>query len=97
MSTKRDNLTCSIDKLAAIANMRNHVILVTGNINAVWQGRLTAAQQRDMYGMYLGKGLITIDTRERLLVHTVRVGFDGGEIADTYVERWDNLGTPYVD
>ena len=49
-----------------------------GSCLATWQGRLSAAEQRALFGQYLGKGLIVIDGADETIEHhrTVCFGMD---------------------
>ena len=40
-----------------------------------WSGRLAAQQQRELFGTYLGKGLLTIDGQNDTVSHSVTVCF----------------------
>lgn len=47
----------------------------TGSIFGTWKGRLTAKQQRALFGQYLGKGLLIIDGEDETVRHRVQVCF----------------------
>lgn len=50
-------------------------------------GKLTAAEQRELLGRYLGKGKIVIDGEGETIANRVRVCF-GHDYDDRNVTRW---------
>lgn len=46
-----------------------------GSIWGIWEGRLTAAEQRALFGRFLGKGWLRIDGRKETVTHIVKVAF----------------------
>ncbi len=54
------------------ANLALFLMEKTGTVFGTWNGRLTAAEQRAMFGRFLGKGKIVIDGSEERLAHVVK-------------------------
>jgi hypothetical protein len=61
-----------------------------GSIFGEWRGRMKAAQQRALFGRFLGKGTLTINGERETLTHTVKVCF-GLDAEDTASLRWAQL------
>jgi hypothetical protein len=47
----------------------------TGTIFGEWDGRMTAAEQRALFGRFLGKGLLCINGLTEVVEHHVKVCF----------------------
>lgn len=61
----------------------------TGSIWGTWQGRMTYAEQRRVFGRVIGEGLITIDGLNETITHRVKVAF-GLDFEDT-TSHWRAL------
>jgi hypothetical protein len=57
---------------------------------ATWEGHMTAADQRALFGRFLGKGKIVIDGEAETIANRVRVCF-GHDYDDRNVTRWGAL------
>ena len=57
---------------------------------SVWQGKMTATEQRNLMGVYLGKGTIVIDGEQETIEHYVKVCF-GLDSSLTKSINWKNL------
>jgi len=66
------------------ANLALFVSEHTGTVLGTWRGKLNAADQRKLFGRYLGKGLLVIDgERERVrMIVKVCFGLDFDVRAD---------------
>lgn len=62
----------------------------TNSIFGNWTGRMTAAQQRALFGRFLGKGTLIIDGENETLKHRIKVCF-GLDSEDTVQLRWAQL------
>ena len=62
----------------------------TGSIFGVWSGRMTATEQRALFGKFLGKGLIIIDGEKETICNRVKVCF-GLDYDDRNLRRWAAL------
>lgn len=62
----------------------------TGSIFGEWTGRMTATEQRALFGRFLGKGRIIIDGETEKLIHRVKVCF-GQDYDDTESLQWAQL------
>lgn len=79
-----------MDKFIAASNMALFLLGKVGSVLGVWRGRLSATDQRALFGQFLGKGQITIDGGQEVLKHTVKVGF-GQDYDDTFNRKWSQL------
>jgi hypothetical protein len=61
-----------------------------GSCLATWSGRLSATEQRALFGQFLGKGTIEIDGAAETLVHWVSVCF-GQDYDVTFSRKWGAL------
>lgn len=61
-----------------------------GSIFAEWRGRMRAAEQRALFGRFLGKGTLIINGENETLIHRVKVAF-GHDWDDTKNLRWAQL------
>lgn len=73
------------------ANLAFFLLEKTGSVLGKWKGRLTAAEQRALFGQFLGKGTVEIDGDEETLVHWKTVGF-GQDYEVTFSRQWVQLG-----
>jgi hypothetical protein len=74
----------------AAANLALFLTDRTGSCCKAWKGKLTAAEQRALFGQYLGKGTIEIDGAAETLEHWRTVGF-GGDWETTFSRKWGAL------
>ena len=72
------------------ANLAIFLTEHAGSCFAKWQGKMTAAEQRTLFGKYLGKGCIVINGEEETVLNRVSVGF-GQDWDDRNVTAWRNL------
>lgn len=61
-----------------------------GTIFGTWVGKLTATEQRELFGKFLGKGKIVIDGEHETLANRVKVCF-GHDWDDRNVTKWSSL------
>jgi hypothetical protein len=73
------------------ANLAFFLLEKTGSVSGAWQGRMTAADQRKLFGQFLGKGLIVIDGRTEQVQHIVKVCF-GLDWDVKHSLKWNRLG-----
>lgn len=57
------------------ANLAAFLLANTGSIYNSWSGRMSAADQRLVFGQYLGKGRIYISGSDERVEHWVKVCF----------------------
>ena len=62
----------------------------TGSCLKTWSGRMPAAQQRALFGVYLGKGKLWIDGAAETIEHHVSVCF-GLDTECTARLKWGDL------
>jgi hypothetical protein len=69
------------------ANLAIFLTDKTGSCLGTWKGKLPAAEQRDLFGKFLGKGTIEIDGTNETLIHWVSVCF-GQDYEITFNRKW---------
>ena len=62
----------------------------TGSPLNWWSGKMSAAEQRELFGRFIGKGKIVIDGTEETICNRVKVCF-GLDSDDRNVIRWRDL------
>jgi hypothetical protein len=62
----------------------------TGSVCGRWAGKLTAAEQRDLFGRVIGRGTIVIDGTAETICNRVKVCF-GHDYDDRNVTPWRTL------
>lgn len=72
------------------ANLAIFLTEHSGSCLATWQGKMTAKDQRALFGRFLGKGDIVIDGEEETVLNRVSVCF-GMDCDDRNITRWRNL------
>lgn len=61
-----------------------------GTCFGIWSGKLTAAEQRELFGRYIGKGNIVIDGSDETVCNRVKVCF-GLDYDDRNITKWSAL------
>ena len=82
--------TTTTPKVDYAANLALFLTEKTGSCLKLWKGRLTAAEQRALFGRFLGKGTIEIDGGAETLVHWIKVCF-GQDYDVTFERKWSAL------
>lgn len=59
----------------APANLAFFLLEKCGSVLATWKGRMTAAEQRALFGQFIGKGRIIIDGEAETVCNRVKVCF----------------------
>ena len=72
------------------ANLAHFLLQRTGSIFGKWGGKMTASDQRALFGRFIGKGTIIIDGESETICNRVKVCF-GLDYDDRNVVRWINL------
>ena len=72
------------------ANLALFLLEKTGSIFSTWTGKLTATEQRALFGRAIGKGKIVIDGERELIANRVSVCF-GLDYDDRNVIAWGAL------
>lgn len=72
------------------ANLAIFLQAHTGSIFGNWQGRLSAKEQRALFGLFLGKGLLYIDGKEEVIEHHIKTCF-GLDSERTALVTWRDL------
>lgn len=62
----------------------------TGSIFGEWSGRMTATEQRALFGQFIGKGLIIINGHQETICNRVKVCF-GLDYDDRNIRHWRAL------
>ena len=77
-------------KTDIIENLAFHVLEKTGSVNGTVRAKMSAKEQRELFGQYLGKGTIIIDGLSETVVHRIKVSF-GKDWEDTERLKWMEL------
>ena len=78
-----------MNKFTALENIATFLQERTGSVLATWKGKLTAKEQRALFGAFIGKGQIVIDGEQETVQHFVKVCHWNGQDADsTFTARW---------
>jgi hypothetical protein len=72
------------------ANLAAFLQAETGSVCGRWNGRMSASEQRALFGRYLGKGTLAIDGARETLEHWVKVAF-GLDVDCTAGFHWRDL------
>lgn len=62
----------------------------TGSVLGCWRGRMSAVEQRELFGRYIGKGTIVIDGTAETICNRVKVCF-GHDYDDRNQTAWRTL------
>lgn len=57
------------------ANLAFFLLERTGSIYGIWRSRMTAKEQRDLFGRFIGKGKIIINGEDETITNRVKVCF----------------------
>lgn len=72
------------------ANLSFFLLEQTGSVLGLWAGKLTANEQRILFGRFLGKGKIIIDGANEVVFNRVKVCF-GLDYDDRNITAWRAL------
>lgn len=72
------------------ANLALHLVKTTGSVLGKWSGKLSAKEQRSLFGRFIGKGNIVIDGAAETICNRVKVCF-GLDWDDRNVTAWRHL------
>ncbi len=72
------------------ANLALFLLEKTGTVFGHWGGRITAEEQRALFGRFIGKGRILIDGTRETICNRVKVCF-GHDWDDRNVTAWRDL------
>lgn len=67
-----------------------YVLEHTGSVLGKVSRKMTAQQQRELFGVYLGKGLIVVDGEQEIVYNQVKVCF-GQDYDNRNITRWNVL------
>ena len=80
----------SIKNHLAVANMAFFLLEKTGSVCGYWKGHMKAKQQRELFGAFLGKGIIHLDGSNETIKHSVSRCF-GLDYEITFESNWAKL------
>lgn len=81
-----------MDKFTAVANLANFLMEQKGSVLASWSGKMTAKQQRELFGVFMGKGTIVIDGEQETIQHLRKVCHWNGQDSDpTFYAKWIDI------
>lgn len=73
-----------------VENLTEFLQQKKGTCLSIWSGKMPAADQRKLFGRYLGKGTIVIDGKSETICNRVKVCF-GLDWDDRSVTSWRDL------
>jgi hypothetical protein len=77
-------------KFEIAQNLAFFLLEKTGSVCGKFKGTMKAADQRKLFGMFLGKGMIVIDGANETIQHIVKVCF-GQDYDVTFDRKWNNI------
>ena len=77
-------------KIDYAANLALFLTEKTGTPLGLWRGRMTAAEQRALFGRFIGRGRIAIDGTAETIANRVKVCF-GLDYDDRNTTNWRDL------
>jgi len=77
-------------KIDYAANLAFFLMEKTGSCLNTWSGKLTATDQRKLFGQFIGKGNIVINGTEETICNRVKVCF-GLDFDDRSIIKWSAL------
>ena len=72
------------------ANLAIFLTEKTGSCLKTWEGKMTAAEQRSLFGRFIGKGTIVINGAEEYICNRVKVCF-GLDYDERNITKWSAL------
>lgn len=72
------------------ANLALFLLSQTGSIFGVYSGNMTAKEQRNLFGKFIGKGMLIINGEEETICNRVKVCF-GLDFDDRNITKWSTL------
>lgn len=72
------------------ANLALFLTEKTGSCLGTWKGKMTAQEQRQLFGKYLGRGKVTINGLEERVTHTIKIAY-GNDYDDNHAFSWKDL------
>ena len=72
------------------SNLAFFLLDKVGSVCGIWKGKLSALEQRCLFGKVLGKGTIIIDGEKEVVFNRVKVCF-GQDCDDRNITSWKSL------
>lgn len=73
-----------------VSNVCEFLLEKAGSVCGKWEGKMSAKEQRELFGRFLGKGTIVIDGTNEVIMNRVKVCF-GLDWDDRNVTPFRNL------
>lgn len=73
-----------------ITNLTFFLLEKKGSTSGLWSGKMTAHDQRALFGRFIGKGRIVVDGYNQIIFNRVKVCF-GLDYEDKNITRWSHL------
>jgi len=73
-----------------VSNLVLFLINKTNSVWGVWTGKMTAKEQRNLFGRFIGKGKIVINGEDETVCNRVKVCF-GLDYDDRNIVHWRDL------
>lgn len=81
-----------MNKYDIITNLAFFLLDNTGSVNGKFKGKLSAKEQRELFGVFLGKGTIEIDGMRETVRHIISVCF-GHDFDVKFESKWKDILT----
>lgn len=79
-----------MNKFTAVANMAIFLTEQTGSCLGKWKGKMTAKEQKELFGAFIGKGIIIINGETETIEHAKKVCF-GADYDVTFTSSWAGI------
>lgn len=83
-------MSAHVERVDHAANLALFLVEKVGTVLGEWKGRMTAVEQRALFGRFIGKGRIVIDGERETIANRVKVCF-GLDYDDRNVTAWRDL------
>ena len=80
----------TMSKSDIVTNLTFFLLENTGSIFGIYKERMSAIEQRKLFGCFLGKGKIIINGLDEDICCRIKIAF-GGDYEDRYSMRWIEL------
>ena len=77
----------TMSKSDIVVNLAFFLLDNTGNVCGIYKGRMSAIEQRQLFGCFLGKGIIIINGNDETICCRIKIAF-GSDYEDRYSMLW---------
>ncbi|OYW56804.1 MAG: hypothetical protein B7Y80_01595 [Hyphomicrobium sp. 32-62-53] len=84
------HFTAPAEPFEAAGQLAGFLLENAGSVGGTWRGTMRAADQRRLFGRFLGKGRLVICGRREIVTHGVTTAF-GMDFDETFRRAWRDL------